>query len=94
MTPGAGRADHAHRICSTQIHIGVAHTPWGMDVFRNFLYNICGAKGLWTMGSFIDNTVAAIREQVGDKKVICGLSGGVDSVVVAASIHKRSLNHI
>ena len=88
VTPVAGMADHARRIYSTQIHVEVAHTPWGTDVFRNFLYIICGAKGLWTMGSFIDKTVAAIREQVGDKKVICGLSGGVDSVVVAALIHK------
>jgi GMP synthase (glutamine-hydrolysing) len=71
-----------------QFHPEVTHTPRGERIFQNFLYEICHCSGTWTMGSFIDQTVAAVREQVGDGRVICGLSGGVDSAVVAALLHK------
>ena len=71
-----------------QFHPEVTHTPRGAEIFRNFLYDICGCGGRWQMGSFIDQTMADVREQVGDAKVICGLSGGVDSSVVAALLHK------
>ncbi|MDP9172464.1 MAG: glutamine-hydrolyzing GMP synthase [Planctomycetota bacterium] len=71
-----------------QFHPEVTHTPRGEQIFQNFLYDICKCAGNWTMGNFVEQAVATIRKQVGDKKVICGLSGGVDSSVVAALLHK------
>jgi len=72
-----------------QFHPEVMHTPRGNDIFMNFLYEICGCSGLWKMGSFIDVAVEQLRRRVGpDERVICGLSGGVDSSVVAALLHK------
>jgi len=72
-----------------QFHPEVTHTPHGNEIFENFLYDICGCSGKWTVGSFVDSTVSSIRQQVGlDEKVVCGLSGGVDSAVVAAIIDK------
>ncbi len=63
-----------------QFHPEVTHTPRGEQIFQNFLYEICKCSGSWTMGNFIEQSIAAVRKQVGDGKVICGLSGGVDSV--------------
>jgi len=72
-----------------QFHPEVTHTPRGNEIFVNFLYDVCGCSGLWQVGSFVDSVVAEIRERVGpDERVICGLSGGVDSSVVAAMLHK------
>jgi len=71
-----------------QFHPEVTHTPRGDVIFHNFLYEICKCSGKWTMGNFIEQTVDRIREQVGKSRVICGLSGGVDSSVAAALIHK------
>ncbi|HEX8915100.1 MAG TPA: glutamine-hydrolyzing GMP synthase, partial [Humisphaera sp.] len=71
-----------------QFHPEVTHTPRGARLFENFLYEICKAKGAWTMGNFVEESVRRIREQVGSGKVICGLSGGVDSSVAAALIQK------
>ena len=72
-----------------QFHPEVTHTPHGGAIFENFIYDICGCKGLWKMDAFIDSTVSDIRAAVGDdEQVICGLSGGVDSSVVAALLHK------
>jgi GMP synthase (glutamine-hydrolysing) len=71
-----------------QFHPEVTHTPRGARLFENFLYEICKAKGSWTMGNFVEEAVRRVREQVGSGKVICGLSGGVDSSVAAALIHK------
>ena len=72
-----------------QFHPEVSHTPQGDTVFVNFLYEVCGCSGLWQMGSFIEQVVSAVRERVGpDERVICGLSGGVDSSVVAALLHR------
>src|SRR5215207_7529550 len=71
-----------------QFHPEVTHTPRGEQIFQNFLYEICRSSGKWTMGNFVEQTVARVREQVGDAKVICGLSGGVDSSVTAALLHK------
>jgi GMP synthase (glutamine-hydrolysing) len=71
-----------------QFHPEVTHTPRGEQIFQNFLYEICKCSGLWTMGNFIDQACRRVREQVGTGKVICGLSGGVDSSVVAALLHK------
>ena len=71
-----------------QFHPEVAHTPEGKNILRNFVYGVCGCKGNWTMGHFVSESLVAIRNQVGDGKVICALSGGVDSSVVASLIHK------
>jgi GMP synthase (glutamine-hydrolysing) len=71
-----------------QFHPEVTHTPRGEQLFQNFLYEICKCSGSWTMGNFVEHTIAAVRKQVGDAKVICGLSGGVDSSVTAALLHK------
>jgi len=71
-----------------QFHPEVTHTPQGGQILRNFLYDICACSGDWHMGAFIEQGIARIREQVGDSGVVCGLSGGVDSSVVAAMVHQ------
>ena len=71
-----------------QFHPEVTHTPSGSRILHNYLFKICGCKGDWKMSSYIDSTVNDIKEQVGDERVICGLSGGVDSTVTAALIYK------
>ncbi|OQA01066.1 MAG: GMP synthase (glutamine-hydrolyzing) [Planctomycetes bacterium ADurb.Bin412] len=73
---------------AVQFHPEVTHTPCGTQIFRNFLYEICRCRGDWQMGNFIEHTCEKIRSQVGGHHVICGLSGGVDSSVVAALLHK------
>ncbi len=75
-------------IIGLQFHPEVAHTPNGKDILRNFLYKVCGCGGNWTPGSFIEESVDRIKKQVGDGRVICALSGGVDSAVVAALVHR------
>ncbi|MEN6336338.1 MAG: glutamine-hydrolyzing GMP synthase [Phycisphaerales bacterium] len=80
---------HKHKkFFGVQFHPEVSHTPKGEVVLKNFLYDICGCTGDWKMSDFVDETVKAIRKQVGDAKVICGLSGGVDSSVTASLIHQ------
>jgi GMP synthase (glutamine-hydrolysing) len=71
-----------------QFHPEVAHTPYGGDILRNFLYEICDCEGSWSPASIIDEQVALIRERVGNARVICGLSGGVDSATAALIVHK------
>jgi GMP synthase (glutamine-hydrolysing) len=71
-----------------QFHPEVTHTPRGSDILKNFLYDICGCSGDWQVSDFVEETIGQVREQVGDAKVICGLSGGVDSAVTAALLHK------
>ena len=75
-------------IYGVQFHPEVAHTARGADVISNFLFNVCGAHASWTPGTFIDEEAARIRERVGHARVICGLSGGVDSAVAAALVHR------
>lgn len=77
-----------------QFHPEVTHTPHGSQMIRNFLYEICGCTGDWKMDSYIEQSVQDIRKQAGDGRVICGLSGGVDSAVTAALIHKAIGNHL
>src|SRR5690554_5521443 len=90
-TPTCPYAAARHRsipFYGVQFHPEVTHTPRGETLFHNFLYEICGCSGSWTMGNFVEHACRKVREQVGDGKVICGLSGGVDSSVVAALLHK------
>ena len=82
------RDDHKRRIYCLQFHPEVVHTPEGTTLLRNFVYDICGCKPTWTMQSYVDTAVKQIREQVGKERVICALSGGVDSSVAAALTHR------
>ena len=76
------------RLHAVQFHPEVVHTPHGQQVLERFLYEVCGCGPDWTMASVIETGVAAVREQVGDARVICALSGGVDSAVAAALVHR------
>ena len=82
------RDDHTRRIYCLQFHPEVVHTPEGTTLLRNFVYDICHCKPTWTMQSYVDTAVQQIREQVGKERVICALSGGVDSSVAAALTHR------
>jgi len=86
--PYAAISDEARKFYAVQFHPEVVHTPHGAALLGNFVKNICGCTGDWTMASFRETKIAEIRAQVGDKRVICGLSGGVDSSVVAVLIHE------
>ncbi len=87
-SPFAMIADETRNFYATQFHLEVMHTPDGAKLIRNFTHAIAGCTGDWTMANFRAESVCAIREQVGDGKVICGLSGGVDSSVAAVLIHE------
>jgi len=87
-SPIAVVADEARRYYATQFHMEVAHTPDGAKLIANFARNVCGLSGDWTMAEFRAAKIAEIRKQVGSGKVICGLSGGVDSAVAAVLIHE------
>jgi GMP synthase (glutamine-hydrolysing) len=80
--------DRSRRMFGLQFHPEVAHTPHGREIIANFVHSICGCGKNWTMHNYIDQAVEAIRGQVGGEKVILGLSGGVDSSVAAALLHK------
>ena len=84
----AGIADPSRNIWAVQFHPEVRHTPRGSDLLRNFLFSICRAEPNWTPAHFIQSTVSAIREQVGDGRAICALSGGVDSSVAAVLVER------
>jgi GMP synthase (glutamine-hydrolysing) len=85
--PVAAMADHARGLYAVQFHPEVAHTPQGTRILENFV-EICGVARSWSMASFVDTTVAAIRARVGRDRVLCALSGGVDSSVVAVLVHR------
>jgi GMP synthase (glutamine-hydrolysing) len=76
------------RIFGVQFHPEVAHTPFGTNILQNFLFNVCGARADWSPLAIITEQVAKIREVVGGERVVCGLSGGVDSTVAAALVHQ------
>jgi GMP synthase (glutamine-hydrolysing) len=80
--------DPARRLYGIQFHPEVAHTEHGTAILRNFLFSICGCRGEWRMSSFLERAVEDVRRQVGEGRVVCGLSGGVDSSVTALLVHR------
>ncbi|MFQ5876144.1 MAG: glutamine-hydrolyzing GMP synthase [Acidobacteriota bacterium] len=84
----AAMADASRRLYGIQFHPEVSHTRHGSEILRNFLYRICGCSGSWRIASFLEESVRAIRDRVGGGRVIAGLSGGVDSAVMALMIHR------
>ncbi len=86
--PVAAMGNPQRRIYGLQFHPEVVHTPRGTDILRRFLFDVCGCRPDWEMAQFVRESVQAIREKVGDGHVLCGLSGGVDSSVVAALLHR------
>jgi GMP synthase (glutamine-hydrolysing) len=87
-SPIAAFADPDRRLLGVQFHPEVAHTPRGKEILDNFVFRICGCKPMWTMEHFIETSVERIREQVSGGRVLCALSGGVDSSVAATLVHR------
>ncbi len=87
-TPIAGFENLERRLAGVQYHPEVAHSEHGQEVLRRFLHDVAGLQASWTADSILAEQIAVIREQIGDRKVICGLSGGVDSAVAAAIVHE------
>jgi len=86
--PFAAMANLERRMFGLQFHPEVVHTPKGVEILRHYLFEVCGCSGTWKMSAFVQDSINMIREKVGDEQVMCGLSGGVDSSVVAALLHK------
>jgi len=87
-TPEAAVADHQRRLYGVQFHPEVVHSKGGMVMLRNFVYHICGCEPDWTTAAFIEEAIASVREQVGDRRVLLALSGGVDSSTLAFLLHQ------
>jgi GMP synthase (glutamine-hydrolysing) len=86
--PVAAMADPGRQLYALLFHPEVVHTERGLEILRNFAYGVCGCTGDWTMASFVDEATARVRAQVGGGRVVCALSGGVDSTVAALIIHR------
>ncbi|MDP4163379.1 MAG: glutamine-hydrolyzing GMP synthase, partial [Bacillota bacterium] len=86
--PIASMSDESRNLYAVQFHPEVNHSMYGNDILKNFVFNVCQCSGNWSMENFIDIEIEKIRQTVGDKKVLCALSGGVDSSVVAVLIHR------
>lgn len=91
-TPVAAMVNSEKRLFGVQFHPEVVHTPWGVDLMRNFLYKECRCDPIWTMESYVSQAAREIRDLVGEERVLCALSGGVDSSTTAAIVH-RAIGH-
>ncbi len=87
-SPIAAMADPKKQFYALQFHPEVVHTPMGLKIIKNYLFGLCGCRPAWTMKSFIETATDEIKEKVGSTKVVCGISGGVDSTVTAVLVHK------
>jgi GMP synthase (glutamine-hydrolysing) len=92
--PIAAMSNEEQKLYAVQFHPEVRHSIYGNELLKNFVFNVCGSCGDWSMENYIEVEIAKIREQVGSKKVLCALSGGVDSSVVAVLIHKAIGNQL
>src|SRR5918994_1630295 len=88
--PVAALEDRDRAVYGVQFHPEVAHTERGQEVLKSFLYDVCGCHPSWTNTSIIEQAVNEVREEVGGERVLCGLSGGGDSAVAAAPLHKAT----
>ena len=94
LAPVAAMANEERKLFAVQFHPEVVHTPKGTEVLKSFLTDICGCSGSWNMGSFLEESVKDIRQRVGNRQVLCALSGGVDSSVAAVLVHRAVADNL